>query len=94
VPATAEEEGGMKVGTTKATGSTAAKVEPVNNAPPLFLKTVAMCSAFTGKQELVGTLLFKEVKPKLLAFNLAEANESGTEDVWLENDEPWGVQVF
>jgi hypothetical protein len=91
-PATGEEEGGIKFGAAKITGSIAAKVEPVN------------------KHELLGTLLFpaekitkvfkneggtlKEVKPKLTVSGLEEMNESGTEDVWLENDEPWGVQAF
>jgi hypothetical protein len=92
VPATGEEEGGIKYGTTNVKGNIVAKVEPVNKhelVGTLLFPEAKIAKAF---QNVGGTL--KEVKPKLTAFELSEANESGTEDVWLENDEPWGVQAF
>jgi hypothetical protein len=91
VPSSGEEEGGIKYGTSNIKGSIVAKVEPVNEhelAGALLFPEAKIAKAF---QNVGGTL--KEVKPKLTYFELAEANESGTEQVSLANDESWGVQV-
>jgi hypothetical protein len=97
VPSTGEEETvgteKIKFGTTNVEGSIVAKVEPVNVHQLLgTLLFPAEPNKIKEAFQNVGGIL-KEVKPALTAFNLEPANEAGTEDIWLESDKNWGVQV-